>query len=127
MIRRTYEQLTGQKVELGENEILAYGYQYPGRLDAQLEINGKTFTIKEKLNSNFIQGKLPQSDLFQHQMGLYLVLPDLNQLGLKVDKNLEFSINAKNKDNKDFTGGVTKELYSTDKMSQYGDDLFWWI
>ena len=41
-------------------------------------------------------------------MGLYLVLPDLNQLGLKVDKNLEFSINAKNKDNKDFTGGVTK-------------------
>ena len=79
----TYEQLTGQKVELGENEILAYGYQYPGKLDAQLEINGKTFTIKEKLNSNFIQGKLPQSDLFQHQMGLYLVLPDLNQLGLK--------------------------------------------
>ena len=120
----TYEQLTGQKVELGENEILAYGYQYPGRLDAQLEINGKTFTIKQKLNSNFIQGKLPQSALFQHQMGLYLVLPDLNQLGLKVDKNLEFSINAKNKDNKDFTGDVTKELYSTDKMSQYGATYF---
>ncbi len=120
----TYEQLTGQKVELGENEILAYGYQYPGRLDSQLEINGKTFTIKEKLNSNFIQGKIPQNALFQHQMGLYLVLPDLNQLGLKVDKNLEFSINAKNKDNKDFTGGVTKELYSTDKMSQYGATYF---
>ena len=47
----TYEQLTGQKVELGENEILAYGYHYPGRLDSQLEINGKSFTIKEKLNS----------------------------------------------------------------------------
>ncbi|MEW4618214.1 FtsX-like permease family protein [Streptococcus xiaochunlingii] len=120
----TYEQLTGQKVELGENEILAYGYQYPGRLDSQLEINGKTFTIKQKLDSNFIQGKLPQSDLFQHQMGLYLVLSDLNQLGLKVDKNLEFSINAKNKDNKDFTGDVTKELYSTDKMSQYGATYF---
>ncbi|AGY37766.1 ABC transporter permease [Streptococcus ilei] len=120
----TYEQLTGQKVELGENEILAYGYQYPGRLDAQLEINGKTFTIKQKLDSNFIQGKIPQNALFQHQMGLYLVLPDLNQLGLKVDKNLEFSINAKNKDNKDFTGGVTKELYSTDKMSQYGATSF---
>ena len=120
----TYEQLTGQKVELGENEILAYGYQYPGRLDAQLDINGKTFTIKEKLDSNFIQGKLPQGDLFQHQMGLYLVLSDLNQLGLKVDKNLEFAINAKNKDNKDFTGDVTKELYSTDKMSQYGATYF---
>ena len=120
----TYEQLTGQKVELGENEILAYGYQYPGRLDAQLEINGKTFTIKQKLDSNFIQGKIPQNALFQHQMGLYLVLPDLNQLGLKVDKNLEFSINAKNKDNKDFTGDVTKELYSTDKMSQYGATYF---
>ena len=120
----TYEQLTGQKVELGENEILAYGYHYPGRLDAQLDINGKTFTIKQKLDSNFIQGKIPQNALFQHQMGLYLVLPDLNQLGLKVDKNLEFSINAKNKDNKDFTGGVTKELYSTDKMSQYGATYF---
>ena len=120
----TYEQLTGQKVELGENEILAYGYQYPGKLDAQLEINGKTFTIKEKLNSNFIQGKLPQSDLFQHQMGLYLVLPDLNQLGLKVDKNLEFSITAKNKDNQDFISGLIKELYSTDKMSQYGATYF---
>ena len=120
----TYEQLTGQKVELEENEILAYGYQYPGRLDAQLEINRKTFTIKQKLDSNFIQGKIPQNALFQHQMGLYLVLPDLNQLGLKVDKNLEFSINAKNKDNKDFTGGVTKELYSTDKMSQYGATYF---
>lgn len=120
----TYEQLTGQKVDLGENEILAYGYQYPGRLDAQLEINGKTFTIKQKLDSNFIQGKIPQDALFQHQMGLYLVLPDLNQLSLKVDKNLEFSINAKNKDNKDFTGGVTKELYSTDKMSQYGATYF---
>lgn len=120
----TYEQLTGQKVELGENEILAYGYQYPGRLDAQLDINGKTFTIKQKLDSNFIQGKIPQNALFQYQMGLYLVLPDLNQLGLKVDKNLEFSINAKNKDNKDFTGGVTKELYSTDKMSQYGATYF---
>lgn len=120
----TYEQLTGQKVELGENEILAYGYQYPGKLDAQLEINGKTFTIKEKLNSNFIQGKLPQSDLFQHQMGLYLVLPDLNQLGLKVDKNLEFSITAKNKDNQDFISGLIKELYSTDKISQYGATYF---
>ena len=120
----TYEQLTGQKVELGENEILAYGYQYPGKLDAQLEINGKTFTIKEKLNSNFIQGKLPQSDLFQHQMGLYLVLPDLNQLGLKVDKNLEFSITAKNKDNQDFISSLIKDLYSTDKMSQYGATLF---
>ena len=120
----TYEQLTGQKVELGENEILAYGYQYPGRLDAQLEINGKTFTIKEKLNSNFIQGKLPQSDLFQHQMGLYLVLPDLNQLGLKVDKNLEFSITAKNKDNQDFISGLIKELYSTDKISQYNATYF---
>lgn len=120
----TYEQLTGQKVELGENEILAYGYQYPGRLDSQLEINGKTFTIKQKLDSNFIQGKIPQNALFQHQMGLYLVLPDLNQLGLKVDKNLEFSINAKNKDNKNFTGDVTKELYSTDKMSQYGATYF---
>lgn len=120
----TYEQLTGQKVDLGENEILAYGYHYPGKLDAQLEINGKTFTIKQKLDSNFIQGKIPQDALFQHQMGLYLVLPDLNQLGLKVDKNLEFSINAKNKDNKDFTGGVTKELYSTDKMSQYGATYF---
>ena len=120
----TYEQLTGQKVELGENEILAYGYQYPGRLDAQLEINGKTFTIKEKLDSNFIQGKLPQADLFQHQMGLYLVLPDLNQLGLKVDKNLEFSITAKNKDNQDFISGLIKELYSTDKISQYGATYF---
>ena len=120
----TYEQLTGQKVELGENEILAYGYQYPGKLDSQLEINGKTFTIKEKLNSNFIQGKLPQSDLFQHQMGLYLVLPDLNQLGLKVDKNLEFSITAKNKDNQDFISGLIKELYSTDKISQYDATYF---
>ncbi|RJU50394.1 FtsX-like permease family protein [Streptococcus sp. AM28-20] len=120
----TYEQLTGKKVELGENEILAYGYQYPGKLDAQLEINGKTFTIKEKLNSNFIQGKLPQHDLFMHQMGLYLVLPDLNQLGLKVDKNLEFAITAKNKENKDFIAGVAKELYSTDKMSQYNATYF---
>ena len=120
----TYEQLTGQKVELGENEILAYGYHYPGRLDSQLEINGKTFTIKQKLDSNFIQGKLPQSDLFQHQMGLYLVLPDLNQLGLKVDKNLEFSITAKNKDNQDFISGLIKELYSTDKISQYGATYF---
>ena len=120
----TYEQLTGQKVELGENEILAYGYHYPGKLDAQLEINGKTFTIKEKLDSNFIQGKLPQGDLFQHQMGLYLVLPDLNQLGLKVDKNMEFAITAKNKENKDFIAGVAKELYSTDKMSQYGATYF---
>lgn len=120
----TYEQLTGQKVELGENEILAYGYHYPGKLDAQLEINGKTFMIKQKLGSNFIQGKLPQSDLFQHQMGLYLVLPDLNQLGLKVDKNLEFSITAKNKDNQDFISGLIKELYSTDKISQYGATYF---
>lgn len=120
----TYEQLTGKKVELGENEILAYGYHYPGRLDAQLKINGKTFTIKEKLNSNFIQGKLSQGNLFQHQMGLYLVLPDLNQLGLKVDKNLEFAITAKDKENQDFIGSVTKELYSTDKMSQYGATYF---
>lgn len=120
----TYEQLTGQKVELGENEILAYGYQYPGRLDAQLDINGKTFTIKQKLDSNFIQGKIPQNALFQHQMGLYLVLPDLNQLGLKVDKNLEFSITAKNKDNQDFISGLIKELYSTDKISQYGATYF---
>lgn len=120
----TYEQLTGKKVELGENEILAYGYHYPGRLDAQLKINGKTFTIKEKLNSNFIQGKLSQGNLFQHQMGLYLVLPDLNQLGLKVDKNLEFSISAKNKDNQDFISGLIKELYSTDKISQYGATYF---
>ena len=120
----TYEQLTGQKVELGENEILAYGYHYPGRLDAQLKINGKTFTIKEKLNSNFIQGKLPQNSLFRDQMGLYLVLPDLSQLGLKMDKNLEFSITAKDKENSAFLDGVIKELHSTDKMSQYGATYF---
>ena len=122
--QETYERLTGQKVELGENEILAYGYQYPGKLDSQLEINGKTFTIKEKLDSNFIQGKIPQGALFQHQMGLYLVLPDLNQLGLKVDKNLEFSITAKDKENNAFLAGVIKELHSTDKMSQYGATYF---
>ena len=120
----TYEQLTGQKVELGENEILAYGYHYPGKLDAQLEINGKSFTIKEKLNSNFIQGKLPQDSLFQDQMGLYLVLPDFSQLGLKLDKNLEFSITAKDKENSAFLAGVIKELHSTDKMSQYGATYF---
>ena len=57
-------------------------------------------------------------------MGLYLVLPDLNQLGLKVDKNLEFSITAKNKDNQDFISGLIKELYSTDKISQYGATYF---
>ena len=120
----TYEQLTGQKVELGENEILAYGYHYPGRLDAQLEINGKTFTIKEKLDSNFIQGKLPQNSLFRDQIGLYIVLPDLSQLGLKMDKNLEFSITAKDKENSAFLDGVIKELHSTDKMSQYGATYF---
>ena len=120
----TYEQLTGQKVELGENEILAYGYHYPGKLDAQLEINGKSFTIKEKLDSNFIQGKIPQDALFQQQMGLYLVLPDLNQLGLKMDKNLEFAITAKDKENSAFLAGVIKELHSTDKMSQYGATYF---
>lgn len=120
----TYEQLTGQKVELGENEILAYGYHYPGRLDAQLKINGKTFTVKEKLNSNFIQGKLPQNSLFRDQMGLYLVIPDLSQLGLKMDKNLEFSITAKDKENSAFLDGVIKELHSTDKMSQYGATYF---
>ena len=43
----TYEQLTGQKVELGENEILAYGYQYPGSLDSHLEINGKSSRLKK--------------------------------------------------------------------------------
>lgn len=120
----TYEQLTGQKVELGENEILAYGYHYPGRLDSQLKINGKIFTVKEKLNSNFIQGKLPQNSLFRDQMGLYLVLPDLSQLGLKMDKNLEFSITAKDKENSAFLDGVIKELHSTDKMSQYGATYF---
>ena len=120
----TYEQLTGQKVELGENEILAYGYHYPGRLDAQLKINGKTFTVKEKLNSNFIQGKLPQNSLFRDQIGLYIVLPDLSQLGLKMDKNLEFSITAKDKENSAFLDGVIKELHSTDKMSQYGATYF---
>ena len=66
----TYEQLTGQKVDLGENEILAYGYQYPGRLDAQLEINGKTFTIKQKLDSNFIQGKIPSEQFVSRSNGL---------------------------------------------------------
>lgn len=120
----TYEQLTGQKVELGENEILAYGYHYPGRLDSQLKINGKNFTVKEKLNSNFIQGKLPQNSLFRDQMGLYIVLPDLSQLGLKMDKNLEFSITAKDKENSAFLAGVIKELHSTDKMSQYGATYF---
>ena len=120
----TYEQLTGQKVDLGENEILAYGYHYPGRLDAQLEINGKSFTIKEKLNSNFIQGFLGLGCLFVVVLGLYLVLPNLSQLGLKMDKNLEFSITAKDKENSAFLAGVIKELHSTDKMSQYGATYF---
>ena len=57
-------------------------------------------------------------------MGLYLVLPDLNQLGLKVDKNLEFAITAKDKENQDFISGLIKDLYSTDKMSQYGATFF---
>ena len=57
-------------------------------------------------------------------MGLYLVLSDLNQLGLKLDKNLEFSITAKDKENQDFIAGVIKELHSTDKMSQYGATYF---
>ena len=48
----------------------------------------------------------------------------MNQLGLKVDKNLEFSITAKNKDNQDFISGLIKELYSTDKISQYGATYF---
>ena len=65
-----------------------------------IKSNGKTFMIPSKTRLQFYPGNSLNPDLFQHQMGTYLVLPDLNQLGLKVDKNLEFSNTAKIKDSK---------------------------
>ena len=80
--------------------------------------------IKQKLGSNLSKGNSLNPTCFNTKWACTWSLPDLNQLGLKVDKNLEFSITAKNKDNQDFISGLIKELYSTDKISQYDATYF---
>ena len=59
-------------------------------------------------------------------MGLYLVLPDLNQLGLKIDKNLEFSISAKNKEKPRFYSWNSQRAVFDRQNESIWCDLFWW-
>ncbi len=79
---------------------LAYRYQYPGRLDAQLEINGKTFWLR-KTKPIYPREDPPKTWFNTNE--LVPGSPDLNQLGLKVGKIWNFLVTPKIKITKDFT------------------------
>lgn len=113
----TYEALTGQKVQLSEGEALVYGYNLSLDAKQKLTLQDKSWKIKQVLSSNFIQGKIPQIGTLENQMGLYVVLPSLENTGLDLAPSYFMAITSEDKQNDAFTKGVQEALYSPERFN----------
>lgn len=115
----TYQALTGQKVDLSRGEALVYGYNLPIQSGQNLTLQGQSWKIKQVLSQNFMQGKIPQISTLENQMGLYLVLPSLEDVGKVLPSSYFLAVSAKDKNNLDFLKGLQKYFYSGDRFEDF--------
>lgn len=117
----TYEKLTGTKISLSDNQVLVYGYNLSLNAHQDLTLQGKKWHIKEVLSRNFIQGKIPQIGTLENQMGLYVVLPSIDNTGLDLAPGYFMSITSKDKQNDAFLKGLQNSLYSPERFN-FGEE-----
>lgn len=77
--------MTGEKIDLADDETLVYGKNISLNKDKPLRVNGKDWKIKQLLSSNFTHGEIPNPNDVTMEQGLYMVVNDSKEVNLDVD------------------------------------------
>lgn len=75
-----YKKMTGEKVQLSQNEVLLYSAGKRFDREKSLTFNGKDYRIKKELTSDFVSQKIPTTVSLFVTTNIILVVPDGNHL-----------------------------------------------
>lgn len=95
--RQEYEKMTGEKVDLADNEALLYAKNLRINQKQALTINGKSWNIKEHLTTDFAHGKIVNPSGMVSQKNMYMVVNNPSQVGLKSFYTYYIGIQSSNK------------------------------
>ncbi|MCY7210951.1 FtsX-like permease family protein [Streptococcus sp. IsoGale021] len=95
--RQEYEKMTGKTVDLADNEALLYAKNLQINQKQVLTINGKSWNIKEHLKTDFAHGKIVNTSGMVSEKGMYMVVNQPSQVGLKSFYTYYIGIQSSNK------------------------------
>ncbi|KXT75094.1 ABC transporter permease protein [Streptococcus sp. DD10] len=111
-----YENMTGQKLNLSQNQVGLYAKNEQVKGQNELTINGQTYTIKESFDQDFIVDHVPnQFNLFTPDYN-YLIVPNLEDF---LNRYPEASINTQLYGGMDVTASEDQQLALADTYDDY--------
>jgi len=122
--RQDYEKMTGEKIDLADDETLVYGKNISLNKDKPLRVNGKDWKIKQLLSSNFTHGEIPNPNDVTMEQGLYMVVNDSKEVNLDVDHYYYIGVASETKGSKKFVKQVQLGLRDTLDQEQAQDGSF---
>ena len=122
--RQDYEKMTGEKIDLADDETLVYGKNISLNKDKPLRVNGKDWKIKQILPSNFTHGKIPNPNDVAMEQGLYMVVNDSKAVGLDAAHYYYIGIASDTKGSKKFVEQVQLALRDTLDQDQPQDGSY---
>ena len=122
--RQDYEKMTGEKIDLADDETLVYGKNISLNKDKPLRVNGKDWKIKQLLSSNFTHGEIPNPNDVTMEQGLYMVVNDSKEVNLDVDHYYYIGVASETKNSKKFVEQVQLGLRDTLDQEQAQDGSF---
>lgn len=122
--RQDYEKMTGEKIDLADDETLVYGKNISLNKDKPLRVNGKDWKIKQLLSSNFTHGEIPNPNDVTMEQGLYMVVNDSKEVNLDVDHYYYIGVASETKGSKKFVEQVQLGLRDTLDQEQAQDSSF---
>lgn len=122
--RQDYEKMTGEKIDLADNETLVYGKNISLNKDKPLRVNGKDWKIKQLLSSNFTHGEVPNPNDVTMEQGLYMVVNDVKEVNLDVDHYYYIGVASETKGSKKFVEQVQLGLRDALDQEQAQDGSF---
>ena len=122
--RQDYEKMTGEKIDLADDETLVYGKNVSLNKDQPLRVNGKDWNIKQLLPSNFTHGKIPNPNDVAMEQGLYMVVNDSKAVGLDAAHHYYIGIASDTKGSKKFVEQVQLALRDTLDQGQAQDGSY---
>ena len=122
--RQDYEKMTGEKIDLADDETLVYGKNISLNKDKPLRVNGKDWKVKQLLSSNFTHGEIPNPNDVTMEQGLYMVVNDSKEVNLDVDHYYYIGVASETKGSKKFVEQVQLGLRDTLDQEQAQDGSF---
>ncbi|MBP2620869.1 FtsX-like permease family protein [Streptococcus panodentis] len=108
--REDYEKMTGQSLELADDEAAIYAKNVSFQQDQPLRVNDKDWKIKQVLSENFTYGQLPVDYAMVSDKNIYMVVNDINQVGLQTGYSYYMGIQSETKENQTFQTASQNQL-----------------